>query len=512
MYKPNPNTRTSNIFQNFMLNHDRVVSIPIIINRSAYLEDQQEGIGLYTASKARMFIGFKKWKPNTHTTIQSFSPSESNRSQNTVKSNNNSSYQINFLSELPHNAIPYFEEIDILSLTIAKILDQEEELSKEKIEQYLPKHLKHKQKSIINLFTKDQISTGIIYQNHIESHYHQVQDLPQQQARQQILFTQKIQKKNQNIMPHVSPAYQDSFPIIKGIEKTIFQKLVPPQRPSFYDSKEKVDQQKENIHYFFSHSTLTARNLSQDKNNSHICLDLLSYQHIYQKGIPHLDIAFEYAIIPHSTNNNHQLYSLFLPQNISKIATDEVIQKLLQSKDIQLAMLQPQTFSTHPGLQEEQPTSTNMCSTQITHPKEILIDAQGNTIHWDIQTLYQTSWYHIILDKINNKIIINGAKLEAKQLHSQSMTIELLSQLYNKQEILLHNKSLAPSSYSKNKNNMSSKIILPLKKIIHKKLGKKLEINCHGWLHDFYIKYKNSNINIAILTHISSPHLQKVTT
>jgi len=79
----------------------------------------------------------------------------------------------------------------------------------------------------------------------------------------------------------------------------------------------------------------------------------------------------------------------------------------------------------------------------------------------------------ILLDMINNKIYINGRKLTSEDLHSQTWTVDILKILMENIGKDISNKELPVSSYSKNKNDMLGKIVIPLIELIEKETGKK---------------------------------------
>lgn len=94
----------------------------------------------------------------------------------------------------------------------------------------------------------------------------------------------------------------------------------------------------------------------------------------------------------------------------------------------------------------------------------------------------------IILDKIRNKILINGEYIGSKELSSQSATIEILSHILEGEWKEIHCRSLVISSYSKNKNEMFSKVLNPFMKLVSEKIGKKVSVLCTGSIDDFYLK------------------------
>jgi len=58
---------------------------------------------------------------------------------------------------------------------------------------------------------------------------------------------------------------------------------------------------------------------------------------------------------------------------------------------------------------------------------------------------------------------------------------------------------LPVSSYSKSKNEMYSKIVSPLKKIIKKYTDKDIDLQCRWKLYDFQLQLGESDVTIAIL-------------
>jgi len=140
------------------------------------------------------------------------------------------------------------------------------------------------------------------------------------------------------------------------------------------------------------------------------------------------------------------------------------------------------------------------------HYSEFCSEYQLKT--FENENMYQesTDYHHILqskegllLDSIDNKIYLFGQKLTSKTLRSQSATIELFKILLKNIDNEIENDELPSSSYSKNKNEMLWKIILPLRNIIQEKVGKKLDIQCHGSLWKFAIQLKKSPIKIQLI-------------
>lgn len=109
----------------------------------------------------------------------------------------------------------------------------------------------------------------------------------------------------------------------------------------------------------------------------------------------------------------------------------------------------------------------------------------------------------IILDSINKKIYINWKKLTSKEILSQTSTIEILEKLLYNIGIDVRNNEFGYSSYSKNKNEMLWKIILPLNRLIERQYWKKLPIVCSGSMTEYYVKLEQfSRLEIVTISKL----------
>ncbi len=131
----------------------------------------------------------------------------------------------------------------------------------------------------------------------------------------------------------------------------------------------------------------------------------------------------------------------------------------------------------------------------------VLQDNTATILIGSYQKLLQQK-YDIILDLVTGKITMWWHKVTNKDLRSQSMTIDLLLARIKYWEHPIKNSQLPPSTYSKNKNEMSSKIIVPLKKCINLYLQKTPKISCNGKLHEFSVTVQTQDITIATIQPI----------
>ncbi len=153
----------------------------------------------------------------------------------------------------------------------------------------------------------------------------------------------------------------------------------------------------------------------------------------------------------------------------------------------------------HEGLKFEQDVKQGIYSEFLDSSSCVLKTADGKVQLGNCDTMIQNYKIWILLDMLNNKIYINGRKLTSEDLHSQTATVDILRILIENISKDVANKDFPVSSYSKNKNDMLGKIVLPLIELIEKETGKKLPLICKGSIYDFYLKLNPSDIAIAII-------------
>lgn len=157
----------------------------------------------------------------------------------------------------------------------------------------------------------------------------------------------------------------------------------------------------------------------------------------------------------------------------------------------------------HHGLRIEQDLKYNIFSDFIERTNCILRWTNGKVMFADCETSIGNHRSWLLLDTLHNRIYLDGEKLTSQDLHSQSATIEVITLLIKKLWQEVTNKELPSSTYSKNKNEMVSKIVIPLIDLIEKKTGKQLQLICKWSLYDFYMKLQHSDIDIAVISRLT---------
>lgn len=133
---------------------------------------------------------------------------------------------------------------------------------------------------------------------------------------------------------------------------------------------------------------------------------------------------------------------------------------------------------------------------QITYP-----DGKRKIGEYDILLVDNSLLSGITFDMIKRKVLVKGEKVNHKVLCSQSATIEIMMYLLDHIDEFIPNHLLPPSAYSKTKNEMVSKILLPLQDIMKNSFWEKMEIICTGTMYEWTICLKKKPQSIYILSY-----------
>lgn len=105
----------------------------------------------------------------------------------------------------------------------------------------------------------------------------------------------------------------------------------------------------------------------------------------------------------------------------------------------------------------------------------------------------------LFLDTVEKKIYINGQKLTAKEIPTQAATLQVFEALFNSPTLSLASDQLPKSSYSSSKNEMASKVLIPLKRIVKAVLDKELHVEARGSITDFIVTlYPSTSFEIVM--------------
>jgi hypothetical protein len=92
----------------------------------------------------------------------------------------------------------------------------------------------------------------------------------------------------------------------------------------------------------------------------------------------------------------------------------------------------------------------------------------------------------ITFNTTENRVYIDSKRHSSKELPSQTQIIKLFKALKGKNKIT--NDELEKSSYSANRYDLESKILIPFKKLIKSETGKDFPIKCRGSQHRFSVE------------------------
>ncbi len=195
-------------------------------------------------------------------------------------------------------------------------------------------------------------------------------------------------------------------------------------------------------------------------------------------------------------------YVILFPKYLPKYSSEQItleLQKKFQ-KPVSLLYSSKNDGMAHEGLKIEQFLQKNIFYKNAWDKNILLIDKVGSKILCSSQDdAMNKSKVWILVDTINQKIFINGEKLNSKDLLSQNATVDVLSLLLENLWSELESWLLPRSGYSKNKNEMVSKIIIPLMKLVDEKMSYQLPLTCKGNAQNFFLKLEKLEIDIFVM-------------
>ncbi len=150
----------------------------------------------------------------------------------------------------------------------------------------------------------------------------------------------------------------------------------------------------------------------------------------------------------------------------------------------------------------EQYISEWIYSKYVDKNKFVFKSNKGDNYIWDYNEILEKEKDWLLFDMINSKIYFFWEKLTSKETPSQNGTIEVITKLLENIWEEISNKDFSASSYSKNKNEMLWKIILPLIRLVEDKTKEQLPIICKWGLTNFYVKMWNVNLKIWAIKRI----------
>ena len=113
-------------YQNFMINKQWVISLPILQSRTSHLEVEESGIHLREATKNRIYIAYQK--NTTKNNIIFFNRKSNTRKQKEVKNIEKNVPGIQILLEEEREHIPYQKELLLFAKKVTKSINKQENI------------------------------------------------------------------------------------------------------------------------------------------------------------------------------------------------------------------------------------------------------------------------------------------------------------------------------------------------------------------------------------------------
>ncbi|MBC7503417.1 hypothetical protein H7169_00395 [Candidatus Gracilibacteria bacterium] len=152
------------------------------------------------------------------------------------------------------------------------------------------------------------------------------------------------------------------------------------------------------------------------------------------------------------------------------------------------------------GVRMEQYISKKIFSEYTRAGDVLFVDSFGQSYSGDYDDMIKNETDCLLLDTIGGRVYLAGTKLTSKEIHSQNTTIDMLKLLLENIGKEIPNTMLPVSTYSQNKNEILSKIVLPIKKITKAAFGKELELTCSGGITEYYLKLdRDETVRLGII-------------
>lgn len=140
------------------------------------------------------------------------------------------------------------------------------------------------------------------------------------------------------------------------------------------------------------------------------------------------------------------------------------------------------------GIRVEQHITEKLYSDYTKEGNVIFANTLGTSYFGDYNTVVEKEKDGILLDTIGGRIYIGGIKLTSKDIHSQNTTIDMLKILLENMGKEVSNSKLPVSTYSQNKNEILSKVVIPIKKLAKEYFWKDISLVCSGWITNYYLR------------------------
>ena len=145
----------------------------------------------------------------------------------------------------------------------------------------------------------------------------------------------------------------------------------------------------------------------------------------------------------------------------------------------------------------EQYISEWIFSDYVQKDKVLYKDSNWISYIWNYEDILKKENKWILLDTITKRIYFKWQKLT-----SQNATIDILDILLENLWKDVSSKVFSSSSYSKNRNEMFSKIIFPLSKVVSDWGFKDFNFKSSWWITEFFVRLDKPDINIGIIRRI----------
>jgi hypothetical protein len=224
-----------------------------------------------------------------------------------------------------------------------------------------------------------------------------------------------------------------------------------------------------------------------------------AFQHLFNKNRRFEDE--EIGILPFNTGRIGGSFLFVMKKNRSRDTLEKTVTALREEGfSVSLDYASWRDGEGSDGVRLEQFVGSGRHSDYTKEGSVVFSDNTGKTYFAEYDAVIAGENEGILLDTVKRRIYVKGVKLTSKDIHSQNTTIDVLKILLENLGKEVSNTKLPVSTYSKNKNEILGKVVLPIRKLSKERFGKEIPLSCSGGITDYYLKLeRDDSIRVGIL-------------
>lgn len=126
-------------------------------------------------------------------------------------------------------------------------------------------------------------------------------------------------------------------------------------------------------------------------------------------------------------------------------------------------------------------------TTKIISPRQLIKLADGNSL---------------VIDYVSEAVIVGEKPITSKDLPTVKTTVEIMKRLLASDAKVLGNCEMPASSYATSRNDLQSKVVAPLMKLVKKRVGRELKLVVRGNMAEYQLILDGSQLPIYLIDKV----------